>query len=101
MIDYAQILTINYPNTEWSLNGNSYNDLMWLDSSPKPTQAELDALWPETQTTITNQQVNENRRVAYMVESDPIIFKVLRDEATMEEWKAKVTEIKIKYPKPE
>jgi hypothetical protein len=101
MIDYTQILTINYPNTEWSLNGNSYDDLMWLDSSPKPTQAELDALWPETQTTITNQQVNEKRRVAYMVESDPIIFKVLRDEATMEEWKAKVTEIKIRYPKPE
>ena len=101
MIDYTQILTINYPNTEWSLNGNSYDDLMWLDSSPKPTQAELDALWPVTQTKITNQQVNEKRRVAYMVESDPIIFKVLRDEATMEEWKAKVAEIKTRYPKPE
>jgi len=54
MIDYTQILFINYPNTKWSLNGNSYEGLNWLDSSPKPSQAELDALWQSTQTVITD-----------------------------------------------
>jgi hypothetical protein len=49
MLNYSLILTINYPNTEWSLNGNSYDGLTWLDNSPKPTQAELDALWQPTQ----------------------------------------------------
>jgi len=49
MINYVLILTINYPGKEWSLQGDSYEGLNWLDASPKPTQAELDALWESTQ----------------------------------------------------
>jgi hypothetical protein len=49
MIDYTAILILNYPGTQWSLNGDSYEGLDWLDSTPKPTQAELDALWIPTQ----------------------------------------------------
>jgi hypothetical protein len=45
MIDYAAILLLNYPGAQWSLNGDSYEGLDWLDSTPKPTQSELDALW--------------------------------------------------------
>jgi hypothetical protein len=52
MLDYAQILYINYGDKQWSLSGDSYDGLDWFDSSPKPTQAELDALWESTQTTI-------------------------------------------------
>jgi len=44
--DYAHILTRRYPGALWSLNGSSYAGLTWLDDAPKPTQAELDALWP-------------------------------------------------------
>jgi hypothetical protein len=49
MIDYSLILSTNYPTAQWSLAGDSYDGLTWLDSSAKPTQAELDALWPSTQ----------------------------------------------------
>jgi len=49
MLDYAQILIINYPNTQWTLNGDYYDGLTWLSDTPKPTQAELDALWESTQ----------------------------------------------------
>ena len=49
MADYAQILSINYFGKEWTMLGNSYETLTWLDSSPKPTQEELDALWESTQ----------------------------------------------------
>jgi hypothetical protein len=52
MIDYSKILYINYVGKEWALNGDSYDGLTWLDSSPKPTQYELDALWESTQATI-------------------------------------------------
>jgi hypothetical protein len=52
MIDYALILSINYFGKQWSLNGDSYDGLNWLDTSQKPTQAELDALWESTQTTV-------------------------------------------------
>ena len=49
MIDYTSILTLNYPGAQWTLDGDSYEGLDWLDSTPKPTQAELDALWIPTQ----------------------------------------------------
>jgi hypothetical protein len=52
MIDYAQILTVNYPTAQWSLNGDLYDGLTWLSDAPKPTQAELDALWESTQSAI-------------------------------------------------
>jgi len=48
MIDYSQILSSNYVGKQWALNGDSYDGLNWLDSSPKPTQAELAALWEST-----------------------------------------------------
>lgn len=49
MIDYTLILSTNYIGKQWSLNGDSYDGLDWLDSTPKPTQSELDALWESTQ----------------------------------------------------
>lgn len=49
MIDYSQILSVNYSDKQWALSGNFYEGLDWLDSSTKPTQAELDALWESTQ----------------------------------------------------
>jgi hypothetical protein len=49
MIDYSLILVTNYGDKQWSLSGNSYDGLDWLDSSPKPTKSELDALWTETE----------------------------------------------------
>lgn len=49
-MDYVQILTINYPGAQWAINGNDYDTLQWFsETPPKPTQEELDALWPSTQ----------------------------------------------------
>jgi hypothetical protein len=56
MIDYSLILVTNFLDKEWSLNGDSYDGLQWHDISPKPTQAELDALWESTQATIAAQE---------------------------------------------
>jgi hypothetical protein len=52
MIDYTLILTTNYAGSSWTLNGDSYEGLTWLSDTPKPTQAELDALWESTQATV-------------------------------------------------
>ena len=49
MINYTAILVLYYSNSNWTLNGDSYDGLDWLDSTQKPTQAELDALWIPTQ----------------------------------------------------
>ena len=52
MIDYSLILVENYIDKKWILNGDSYEGLDWRDELSKPTQAQLDALWESTQTTI-------------------------------------------------
>jgi hypothetical protein len=41
------------------------------------------------------------RQAAYSAEADPIAMQMLRDEATKEEWLAKIDEIKARYPYPE
>jgi hypothetical protein len=56
MLNYAQILIVNFPTAQWSLDGDSYEGLIWNDSSSKPTQAELDALWESTQATVAEQK---------------------------------------------
>jgi hypothetical protein len=40
------------------------------------------------------------RQAAYIAESDPLFFKYQRDDATKEEWLAKIDEIKARYPDP-
>jgi hypothetical protein len=39
------------------------------------------------------------RQQAYIAEADALFFKAQRGEATMEEWQAKVAEIKARFPK--
>jgi hypothetical protein len=48
-MDYSQILLTKYKTSEWTLNGDSYDGLTWLSDTPKPTQEELEDLWPEVQ----------------------------------------------------
>jgi hypothetical protein len=48
-MDIAIILATKYAGSEWILDGDSYEGLTWLSDSPKPTQEELEDLWPEVQ----------------------------------------------------
>jgi hypothetical protein len=49
----------------------------------------------------TREQQEAARQAAYSAEADPIAMQMLRDEATKEEWLAKIDEIKARYPYPE
>jgi len=68
MIDYAQILSTNYVGKEWSLSGDSYEGLIWLSDTPKPTQAELDALWESTQTAVAaKEQATKDAKASALI----------------------------------
>jgi hypothetical protein len=45
------------------------------------------------------EQASRNRQQADIAEADALFFKAQRGEATMQEWQAKVTEIKNRFPK--
>lgn len=48
----------------------------------------------------TKAEQEAKRHAAYTEEADPLFFMSQRGEATVEEWQAKVQEIKARYPYP-
>ena len=48
-MDIPAILYRKFPGSEWTLYGDDYTRLTWLSDSPKPSQEDLEALWPTVQ----------------------------------------------------
>ena len=76
-MDIAYTLTTKYPGTLWTLNGDSYEGLEWLDESPKPTKKQLEALCQsgQIQYDLEYAEVQRLREEAYLAESDLLKFK--------------------------
>jgi hypothetical protein len=100
MIDYAAILTANYVGTQWTLDGGTYEGLTWLDSTPKPTQAELDAQWPAVDYQNQYNAVETKRRTQYEAQSDGLFFEWQRGTNTQAAWEAAVQAVKDANPYP-
>lgn len=99
-VDYPAVLVAKYSGTQWTMDGDEYDGLNWLDTSPKPTQAELDALWPQVQYENQYAAVEQARLVAYEQQSDPVFFKWQRGDATELEWREAVAKVKAENPYP-
>jgi hypothetical protein len=100
MTDYAAVLTAIRPGALWSLDGDDYAGLTWLDDSPKPTQAELDAAWPTVQYDRAHAAVEAQRRARYQAETDGMFFAAQRDGGDLTAWVAAVDQIKADLPYP-
>jgi hypothetical protein len=99
MIKKSDALHSLRPGSEWVLRGN---DLEWLDQNQtQPTDAEIEAEVARLTALEPARIATQNRRAAYIAEADPLFFKAQRGEATLEEWQAKVAEIKQRFPKSE
>lgn len=64
-------------------------------------EAEWDALeaaWAAGAKDRYNAAMKAQREAAYKAESDSLFFKAQRGEATVQEWQAKVAEIKARFP---
>ena len=87
---YPNAVSINGDIGAFDANGNQVQ----LD------QAKVDAaavIVAKEQALATAKQ---NRAIAYTSEADPLFFKAQRGEATIEDWEAKVEEIRTRYPYP-
>jgi hypothetical protein len=100
-MDIGLILTSKFEGSEWALNGVDYSGLSWLSDSPKPTEAELEALWPTVEYDNAYKAVETARAQAYRETSDPIFFQYQRGDATEAEWLAAVQAVKDQHPYPE
>ncbi len=100
MISRTTALVSLRPNANWSWVGQEYSGLNWMDDSQtKPTESEIDAEVARLEALEPARIAGENRRAAYINEADPLFFKAQRGEATMDEWKTKIAEIKARFPK--
>ena len=86
---YANVVTIDDGAGAFDADGNS----VAVDESA--VAAEIERLQPIK----AAEQAERNRKAAYITEADPLFFKAQRGEATMNEWQAKVAEIKTRFPK--
>jgi hypothetical protein len=87
---YPQVVTINEGGA-FDAAGN----LVQLD------QAKVDAAAVIVAQEQALAAAQRNRATAYTTEADPLFFKAQRGEATIEEWQAKVAEIRSRYPYPQ
>jgi hypothetical protein len=99
-MDIAAILTLKFPNSQWTLNGESYEGLTWLSESPQPTKKELESLWPEVQKEIQKELVRKTRQKQYALTSDPLFFKFQAGEATQKQWLDARAEVEANHPYP-
>lgn len=100
MIDYAAVLIAKYPGSQWTLEGDDYNGLTWLSDTPKPTQAELDAAWPQVNYDNQVAAVEAARRTAYEQQSDGLFFEWQRGDGTEIAWREAVAAVKAAHPYP-
>ena len=68
------------------------------DDYKTPAQIEQEAKDLEQEKINYNNYQKQQRAKAYQEKSDPLFFKAQRGEATLDEWTAKVEEIKARYP---
>jgi hypothetical protein len=99
-MDISLVLSARFADFLWTLDGDDYSGLNWLDDSPKPTEAQLEALWPTVQAETARARVEQERASAYRETSDPIFFEWQRGDATEAEWLAAVAAVKTAHPYP-
>lgn len=96
------ILETNYPGTEWSITGDDYSGLEWLDESPKPTKAALEKQSADVEYKVAYDAVSASRHAAYVAPggSDSVFMKYQRGEATEQEWFDAIEAINQANPYP-
>jgi len=101
MTDYAAALSSIRPGAGWSMSGNDLATLEWFDETEPPTQAELDAAWPQVQYDREYARVQAERQAAYVAESDPVFFRWQRGQATEQDWLDAVASVNAAHPYPD
>ena len=101
-MNIVDILSHNYPEAQWSLNGDDYEGLDWLDDSPKPTEKELEDAWPAVKHAREVEAVRLARHTAYAAPDGPdaIFLQYQRGDATEKQWLDAVKAVKKAHPYP-
>lgn len=96
----VQALISLRPGAQWTLNGEGYSGLVWLDEiQPKPTQEELDAEMSRLQTAHLKTKYQRLRAAEYPDFRDYLDGVVKGDQAQVQAYIDACLAVKAKYPK--
>jgi hypothetical protein len=99
MYDLPAALISLRPGAAWSLNGDDYEGLVWLDTEQsKPTKDECLAEMTRLRADYDSKEYQRLRAKEYPSFADQ--FDLLY-HGGLEAWKQAIDEVKDKYPKPE
>jgi len=100
MSDIAQALIALRPGAKWSVDGNSYGGITWLDAEQsQPTEAEIEAEMARLQANYDAQEYARKRAAEYPPIGDQLDALWKGGDAAAE-MLATVQAVKAKYPKP-
>jgi hypothetical protein len=97
MIDKA--LLVLRPGAAWSLNGDTYEGLVWMDTVQScPSREEINAEVVKLQAEWDSKEYQRKRVLEYpsFAEQFDLLY-----HGGYEAWKASIDEVKAKYPKGE
>lgn len=84
----------------YAIGGDPAEIVFWENEAKQPTSAAIAKAAPKGEYLRLCAIVEEQRRSAYQLESDPLFFQWQAGEGTEETWKAKRAEIEARYPYP-
>jgi hypothetical protein len=103
MSDITKALASLRPNAEWTLDGNSYEGITWLDIiQTKPTEEEVLAEDARLYADFLSKEYQRQRRPEYPSMGDyldAVYWQSQGDDTKMTAYLAAVAAVKEKYPK--
>ena len=86
----------------YAIGGDPAEIILWENEAKQPTNAAIAKAAPQGAYLRELAAVAEQRRAAYVIESDPLAFKYQETELPEDKaaWLAKKEEIKARYPEP-
>jgi hypothetical protein len=102
IFDITDAIVSLRPNANWSIVGDNYADLQWLDApETKPTEWELKDEVERLQQEYDNTEYQRLRAAEYPNFADYLDGLVKGDESQMQAYIDACLAVKAKYPKPE
>jgi hypothetical protein len=90
MMYFASAIHTLYPNVVRTVGEEAF------DIDGNPVEYDRTAVVAKA----AQMQAQQQRAGAYAAEADPLFFKAQRGEVSMDDWTAKVEEIRTRYPYP-
>lgn len=102
MRDLTKALVSLYPGAQWTLSGNEYSGLVWLEGNehPKPTQEELEAEADRLHQVWLDTQYQRDRAKEYPDFKEYLDGVVKGDQTQIQAYIDACLAVKEKYPKP-